>query len=357
MVTVPGVGRRTHTAHSDREAKQWVRKAQADAASGRLVTKKPPTLATYLTQTWLPSIDDKVKSRTLASYSLNVRRIPAQLGARRLDELKPAHFQDYYNELTASGTAPRTVRQIHRTLHKALDDALCLDLVARNATEGVRLPRIPQTEQDWYTAEELARLFQATEDDRFHALWVVLGTLGLRLGEALGLKWDDIDWKRGTLTLQRKLERDRFGKGLILSELKTKGSRRTLTLTHKARTALQVHLDREEFIKRKTAAWQHTGLVFCTGHGTPLDQQRIHYNWTKACRRADLRRLRIHDLRHSWASIQLAGGVPVERLARMGGWSSVIMLYEVYGHIIAADFRDGASVMDAALAAASEARS
>jgi integrase len=296
-------------------------------------------------------IEASVRTRTNASYKLNVQRVPAELGKRKLDELKPANVQDFYIDLTARGLAPRTVRQVHMTLHKALEDALGLGLVTRNATDGTSLPRISHEERAWYTDKELARLFQATSGDQFHALWVVLGTLGLRLGEALGLKWSDIDWEHSTLTIQRTLSRDRSGAGLVFSETKTRRSQRTLTLGRDAVTALKAHQDRQDFEHRKHEAfWHDNGLIFCTSLGTPLDQAKVHRHWTAATAKAGVPRYRIHDLRHAVASHLLAAGRPVERVARMLGHSSVTMLYEVYGHIIPTDYREEADAMESLLA-------
>jgi integrase len=187
QISVAG-GRRSHTAKTKAEARRWMVQAKTDAARGQLAARRPPTFKAYLQDTWLATISDNVKPRTQVSYTLNAKRIPEWLGSLRLDELKRAHFQRFYNELTKQGKAPRTVRQVHMTLHKALEDALRLDLISRNPTEAVQLPRVPQKETTWYNDEQLARLFDATEGDRFHALWMTLGTLGLRLGEGLGLK-------------------------------------------------------------------------------------------------------------------------------------------------------------------------
>ncbi len=137
QITVPG-GRRSFTVQTEREAKRWLRQANADAANGRLAPKRPPTLNGYLTGIWLPSIKDKVKSRTVVSYRLAVSRTPVWLEEIRLDELKPLHFQRFYSELTAAGKAPRTVRQTHMVLHKAMHGTLPLDLVNRTPTEGVQ---------------------------------------------------------------------------------------------------------------------------------------------------------------------------------------------------------------------------
>jgi integrase len=344
-------GRRSYIAKTKPDAQQWLKNAQKLAAQGQLGSPKTPPLATYLSSTWLPTIEVSVRPRTIASYRLNVQRIPDELGKRKLDELKPAHVQDFYNLLTSRGLAPRTVRQIHMTLHKALEDALMLGYVTRNATDGTVLPRIKGEERTWYTSDQVACLFEATAGDRFDAMWVVLGTLGLRLGEALGLKWSDVDWERRTLTVQRTLSRDRSGGGLTFNEPKTKRSRRTLTFGKDALQALKAHQERQMFERRKYQdLWQDNGLIFCTSLGTPLDQQRVHRHWSAAVEKAGIPRYRIHDLRHSVASNLLAAGCPVERVARMLGHSSVTMLYDVYGHIIPADYREEADAMDAMLA-------
>jgi integrase len=166
-------------------------------------------------------------------------------------------------------------------LHRSMEDALRLELVRANPTHNATTPRIPDSVQNhWYSDEQIANLLQATEGDRFHALWVILSTLGLRLGEALALQWSDIDLERRTLAVRRSLQRSRDGEGLGFHELKTKGSRRTLTLGRHAIEALQMHRDRQDFEKKKAeGAWHDQGLIFTTKYGLPLDQKRIHENW------------------------------------------------------------------------------
>jgi integrase len=344
QVSVAG-GRRSQSFKTKAEARRWLVQARAEAAQGRLNPKRPPTLAEYLTDTWLPTMADKVKTRTLATYRLNARRVPDWLGSIRLDDLKPAHFQRLYTELSTAGKAPRTVRQVHLMLHKALQDALTLDLVTRNATTGAKVPRIPHAEPRWYSQAQLVHLFQVTDGDRFAALWVLLGTAGLRLGEALGLRWDDIDWQRRTLTVRRTLQRDRVHKALMLTETKTKGSRRTLTLTTGAIEALKAHQDRQEWDKRRSG-WQERGLVFCTKYGGMLDQSRIHENWTPACAKAGIPRYRIHDLRHSVASNLIAGGMGLLEVAHFLGHSNAAMVTTVYGHVAPSDHGRAAALME-----------
>ena len=153
----------------------------------------------------------------------------------------------------------------------------------------------------------------------------MLGTLGLTPGEALGLKWSDIDWEHSTLTVQRTLSEIDPAR-IWCSGDQDKSSRRTLTLGREGLAALKAHQDRQDFEHRKyDDVWQDQGLIFSTSLGTPLDQARIHRHWTAATTKADIPRYRIHDLRHSVASHLLAAGRPVERVARMLGHSNVTM--------------------------------
>jgi integrase len=344
---VPG-GRRSYTAKTEGEAKRWLRQAQAEAIRGRLAAKQPPTLAAYLTNTWLPMVGDSLKSRTRVSYRTAIARVPKWIGATRLDELKPAHFQKFYQELTAAKKAPRTVRQTHMVLHKALEDALPLDLVNHNPTEGVRLPRIPQSEPQWYTDEELAQLFDATAAHRFHALWVILGTLGLRVSEARGLKWSDIDWNQKTIRVVRTLARDREQGALVFSELKTKNSRRTLPLGTLAVDALKAHGGRQRFEKRRAgSAYQDQKLIFCTIYGGPLDLARIHEHWTPAVKAAGLPRYTVHALRHSVASNLIRAGCDPFRVAQLLGHRNANMVIQVYGHLRPDDHQTAAAMMEA----------
>jgi integrase len=194
---------------------------------------------------------------------------------------------------------------------------------------------------------ELARLLETTSGDRFHALWAVLASVGLRLGESLGLRWTDIDWQRNTLTVQRTLHRNRQTGSLELQEPKTAGSRRQLTLPSQTISALKAHRDRQDFERRKAGSnWQDHDLIFTTALGTPLDQGRIHYNWTNATKKAGLPRYRIHDLRHSVASNLIANGMGLLEVAHLLGRNNAAMVVQVYGHIAANDHERAAAIIE-----------
>jgi integrase len=130
--------------------------------------------------------------------------------------------------------------------------------------------------------------------------------------------------------------------------MKTKHSRRTLTLTDQAIAALKAHQDRQEWEKQRDG-WQGQNLVFCTIYGGPLDQTRIHEHWRPACTKAGLPRYRIHDLRHSVASNLIAGGMGLLEVAPMLGHRNTTMVTQVYGHVAPDDHRRAAALMQSLL--------
>jgi integrase len=354
QILLPDGKRRSFSAKTKKEAQRKIDEAKAALLQGRLLSSKSQTVGKYL-DGWLKTIKLAVKSRTYSSYELNVRRLKQHLGSIRLDSLEGAHVQECYNTLAASGLAPLTVRQIHMTLHKALHDAMRLNLVVRNVSDLATLPRVERNERPWYTVEELDQLFAATAGDRFHALWVVLGTAGLRLGEALGLRWSDVDWNRQHLTIRRALQRQRNGEGLIFVEPKSHRSKRTVELSQEAVRAFRAHQERQTFEKRALGeAWQEQDLIFASEIGTPLEQGRVHRHWVKAVETAAVPHHRIHDLRHSVAThLTMAGMGPLE-VARVLGHSNASLVLEVYGHVAPASHRKAADLMDALLSSQRE---
>jgi integrase len=323
--------------------------AKAAALQGRLVTSRTQTMGKYLAG-WLETIRHGVRPRTLEVYDLNVRRMLPHLRGIRLDMLTPTHIQDCYNALLTDGLSKRTVQQTHMVLHKALSDAVKMRLVVWNASDGTTPPVPLQREMATLTGLQLNKLFDATTADRFHALWVLLSVEGLRVGEALGLKWTDVDFSSRTLKIKRALQRQQ-GAGLVFVEPKTARGRRDIQISDSTCVALQAHGERQVF-ERKGAreAWQEHDLIFCTAFGTPLDRGRIHLNWRAALQHAGLPIVRVHDLRHTAATLMREEGVNIEVVQRRLGHSSISVTLDVYGHVGEVRQRDAAERMDAMLA-------
>ena len=180
-------------------------------------------------------------------------RIRPVLGQLKLKNLTSTHVRGLYRQKLDAGLSPRTVQYVHVTLHKALKQAIADGLIPHNATESVKPPQVRREEMQPLNAEQVKVLFEAAKGDRLEALYVLAVTTGLRQGELLGLKWDDVDLELGTLQVRRTLTTAKGGP--VLSAPKTKGSRRTVKLSQTALEAPRSHLERQ--------LGEDTGRVLC----------------------------------------------------------------------------------------------
>lgn len=278
------------------------------------------------------------RARTSDAYELNIRRVRPHLGHIRLDKVKPADIQATY---TVSGEtlAPRTVLHVHRTLHEAFKDAVRWEVLGRNPTDAAIPPRVLQAEQATLSAEQVAQLLESTSRDRLHTLWLLLVTTGLRHGEVGGLKWSDLDLDAGRLTIRRQLQRP-TGQGLVFSEPKTATSRRTIPLASAVVGSLRTHRVRQ--IEERLAAgplWEQRpdfqDLVFTSAAGAPLDPARVNDALRTALERVGLPRIRVHDLRHTCATLLFTEfQMHPKQVQALLGHSTYALTMNTYTHVI-----------------------
>lgn len=324
-------GRKSFYGKSRREATNklaeasWMIASQLPVRCGRL------TVAQFLGD-WLAVTRRRVRPSTIVNYELNVKRLGEHLGVLPLLRLNPPRIQATYDALANKGLSAYSVLQAHRTLSRALTQAMHWGLIPRNPAATVFPPKPQPRETKGLTVEEMRVLINSTRGERFHALWLVLGTGGLRLGEALGLTWDQVDLASGRLHIRKALQRQRTA-GNVFVPCKTRTSRRTVILTRLAHQALQRHRRRQSALPPTTHPWGHYGLVFSTSAGGPLDQARPNLALRRALDRAGLPRIRIHDLRHTAASALLADGVHPKVVQEFLGHSSIKVTLDVYSHV------------------------
>src|SRR5215217_9134704 len=187
------------------------------------------------------------------------------LGSVKLKALSPTHVRGLYKEKLQS-LSPRTVRYIHVTLHKALKQAVNDGLIPRNATEAVKPPQVCREEIYPLRPEQVNALFEAARRDCLEALYILAVHTGLRQGELLGLKWEDVNLEAGTLQVRRTLTTAKGGP--VLRAPKTKASRRTVKLSPTALEALRSHLERQlREIDQAGDLWRENGLIFASESG------------------------------------------------------------------------------------------
>ena len=276
----------------------------------------------------------RVSARTLEDYRGNLRRyILPLLGKRRLQALRPFEIQQAYAGMLQRGLSARTVKATHAPLRSALENAVKWRLISHNPAKLVDLPKQSQSERPVFSAEEAKVFLEQAQGDRFSTLWVVLLTTGIRPGEALGLKWADLEGNR--LRIRRSLTRTANG-GWELTEPKTPQSRRSVTLPTSAVTSLAGHRSCQVRDKlRLGPGYQDHDLIFCTSHGTPLDMPGItRRHFYPLLEKAGLPKIRVYDLRHTCATLLLAANAHPKIVSERLGHSSVTLTMDTYSHVL-----------------------
>jgi integrase len=325
-------------------------KAMADRNSGLIFDTGKLTVGEYL-DNWLQnSVRGTVQDRTFERHEQIVRlHIKPTLGRLKLKALGPAHIQGLYRDRLDSGLAPATVQKIHVVLHKALSQAVMWSLAPRNATEAVTAPRSTQKEIRPLDREQVKTLLEAARGDRLEALYVLAVTTGMRQGELLGLKWEDVDLANGTIHVRRILTRK--GGRLLLGEPKTKKSRRTLQLASHALGALKAHCKAQlEERMAHMGLWKDHGLVFATQIGTLVNPTNLtKRSFKPLLERAGLPQARFHDLRHTAATLLLMQSVHPKYVQELLGHATIAITLDTYSHVLPSMGDQTAKAMEAAL--------
>lgn len=234
-----------------------------------------------------------------------------------------------------AGQSPQSVAHHRAVLRNALNTALKHSLIGQNAAALADPPHVPQREYDALTPAKAQAILLAIEGDRLEALYQLLLATGLREGEALGLRWEDLDLQGETVSVHRTLQRV-DGQWCFL-EPKTNRSRRTVPLPDMVAQALREHRARQTGERLLTGpAWQGEqwgGLVFTTETGGPLSQATVAHHFAALLAKTGLPRMRVHDLRHGAASLMAAMGVPARVAMELLGHSQIATTMNIYTHV------------------------
>ncbi|MGW2349482.1 tyrosine-type recombinase/integrase [Actinacidiphila glaucinigra] len=282
-----------------------------------------------------------VSENTYDGYEVDVRvHLVPGLGAHRLDRLEPEHLERFYRKMQDSGSAAGTAHHAHRTMRTAIGEALRRGHVPTNAAEIAKAPRLEEEEIEPYTIEEVQSLLLQASKRRNSARWVIALALGLRQGEALGLHWEDIDLETGYLRTRKNRLRPKYAHGCggdcgrkagycpqreqvrrEYKSTKSRAGRRTIGLPDPLIKLLRRHLEEQE--RERIAAgdtWQGTGYVFAQPDGSPLVPNTDYHRWKELLQLAGVRDGRLHDARHTAATVLLLLGVPDVVVDAIMGW-------------------------------------
>jgi integrase len=295
----------------------------------------------------LPASDRKQATIDLYASIAKKHLVPI-LGGRRLDKIRPSDVEALILTKRQAGLAQSTVRTIYTVLRSALDIAMRDGLLARNPAAAVRRPAVDRQEASYLSVEQAQRLLEEMRGERLEPLFRLMLATGLRRGEALALHWSDIDLDRAMLRVRWTLTRT--SKGLQLGEPKTEKSRRTVPLPRSTVEVLRAHRGRHAAHRLAAAeVWQDSDLVFTTEIGTPLEPRNVLRQFDKIARRAGLRDVHLHTLRHSTASFLLAAGTHTKVVQEHLGHSSYAITADIYSHVAPEQRREAADRLDEAL--------
>jgi integrase len=342
-------GKRIRKWHAGFATRKEAERARTEILSrldrGTYVEPNRRTFAEFLDHDWLPAIRARIRPSTWDSYARNLQLhvLPA-LGSQHLQSISPARLNRFYAELLeggrkngSGGLAPKTVRYVHGILRKALADAVRWNLVQRNAADFADPPKVGAVgrEMRTWSADELRAFLEHIAGERLYVAYLLAASTGMRRGEVLGLRWRDVDLDAARLSVRQSIVSVAYE--IKFAEPKTARSRRSIALDQRTIAALRawrkVQLEDRMLLGDD---YENSGLVFTREDGRFVHPDRFSQLFDKYVEKAGLRRIRLHDLRHTHATLALAAGVHPKVVSERLGHATVAFTLDVYSHAVPA---------------------
>ena len=301
------------------------------------------SLSEWVEEHWLPGVRTRVKPSTFDSYQRNLQlHVLPRLGDRSVQQLTPSILNRLYADLLTDGHRKRqgglsakTVRYIHTIVRKALSDAVDTGVVGTNVADRSKPPRPaarPSTQIRAWTTGQLAQFLHSVGDDRLAAAWRLSAMTGMRRGEVLGVRWQDIDLNTARLSVRQSLVSVAYE--VTVSTPKNHQAR-VIDLDDTTCDLLHAHRDTQQLERDSLGSkYQDRDLVFCQPDGTHLHPDWFSTEFKRLQLTAGLPRIRLHDLRHTHATIALQAGIPVKVIAERLGHEDPAFTMKQYAHVI-----------------------
>lgn len=349
----PATGRRRQVLkqgfRTKREAERALDELLSTVHNGTMVSPSSVDLVVFLDD-WLVSQRSRLKETTWASYEVAVTRIKQGIGRSKLQALTPLDVETFYARLAEAGIkgkplAPKSIRNTHVVLRKALADAERLGLVSRNPAAVARPPVARREPRRTWSSEEVKDFFAAVADDRLYSAYVLSATTGMRRGEVLGLRWSDLDLDAGQLAVVHTITT--IGYTPVASTPKTNRSRRVVYLDDQTIRVLREHRRRQREERMAAGpAWQDdVDLVFRNELGGLIHPDWFTREFARHVRVAGLPEIRLHDLRHTYATLALKAGVHPKIVSERLGHATVGVTLDLYSHVTPAIAREAADAV------------
>jgi len=323
-------------------AQQKLRELLSSLDKGIPLDNSKATVREFLERWMRDYVCTNTAPSTADGYGFIVRcHLIPQLGGVHLKKLQPAHLQEYYAKALTQGRrdgkgglSARTVQHHHRVLSEALSHAVKWGLIARNVADAVDPPKPSRPEMAILSPADVDRLLDVAEETPYDALIFAALYSGLRRGELLGLKWQDIDLLMATISVTKSLQR-LYGGAFSVREPKSARSRRLVPMPPSLAISMRRHKALQEAQKTLLGlALQENDFVFAHLDGSPLDPSTVSHGFKKIARKAGLTNTRFHDLRHAHASLMLLTGADPKVISERLGHSSIAITMDIYAHVL-----------------------
>ena len=342
----PATGKRRQQWHyvkgTKRDAERALRNILTSMDNGSYIKPKRSTLGALLTQWLADYVTMRTTPRTLESYSSIVNRhlIPA-LGAIPLTELQPQHIQSYYARALEKGRADnkgglsaRSVLYHHRIMAKALDYGVKMGMTARNVTDVVTPPRVARVTMATLSPEEVSRFLDVAKESSYYVFFATLLYSGLRRGELLALRWRNLDLDKASLAVVETAYQ--LGNGeYIIKEPKTAHSRRMVLLSPALVELLKEYRADQELLRIQLGiGLTENDFVFIRHDGSPIYPNAVSHAFHGIIKKVGLKHVRLHDLRHTHATLMLKAGIHPKIVSERLGHANIGITLDTYSHVL-----------------------
>ena len=328
---------KTFTGKTQREVREKANQAKYELKQGSYVAPNKITVGEWMAQ-WQRDYFFGIKESTVRLYRKNISLyIDPHLGRIKLCDLTCQRVQQFYNALlhpanpTKEGLSPKSIKNVHGILHKALDQAVKNSLLRLNPTEGCVLPRIMKKEINPLTEAQIKALFSLLPGHPHEYLYQIALFTGLREGELLGLSWDCVDLENGTLCVKQQLQRVNGECQLVPPK---NGKSRTLAIAASVVQLFQKQKERQEMQMQELGpVWENCGMVFTNPTGGYLSYRTVYDCFKRLVTKIGAPEARVHDLRHTYAVLSIQSGDDIKTVQDNLGHATAAFTLDVYGHV------------------------
>lgn len=331
-----------------KDAQAYLTDAMSAMKAGSFAEPVKVRFGDYLVEQWLPTREISLRPSTYSSYVIIInKQVLPELGAIRIQQPTANDIDRFYAKLSKSGLKPKTVRNVHIIIHKALHDAVRKSLIPKNPADAADPPRVRKSDQaqlSVWTPEQLRTFFDGIAKHRLAAAYILAATTGMRRGEVLGLRWCDVDFADRSLTITQTVVSVEYE--LHIHGPKTAGSQRRVALDDRTIAVLEVHRERQLAEREQSGLpLGDEDLAFARIDATPIHPDYFSQTFDRTVARLQLSKIRLHDLRHTYATLALSSGIPAKLISDRLGHATSSFTADVYVRSVDAAERAAAALM------------